>query len=463
MRVPFTFQSYDHESSPLSSQRLINCYPEVQPRDAKAPIALLPRPGKKLFAGSVGAGPIRGVHEMDEVGYAVSGARLYSFDASGTETDLGSIGTNATGLVSMEDNGNQLVVVNDNTGYVYDRLLNSLNQITDPDFPEVNGVAQLDGYHIFPKLNDDQWIISALRDPTDYDPLDFATAEGAPDDLVAIEVDQRQLLLFGKQTTEFWYNSGASFPFDRISGAYLQIGLAAKHAAARVDNTVYWPGNDGTIYRLAGVQAQRVSTHAVEQAIQAVSGPGDAQAISFRQKGHHFYVLTYAGQKTLVHDANTGLWHDWQSYGENEFLGCCHARVYGQDIIGDPNVGKLYTLDPDTRDDDGDPIIWQATSAPYYATGQWAFMASFEAVFETGVGLTTGQGSDPQVMLQFSDDGGRTWSPEFWRTLGQIGQYKTRAVWRRLGSFRERMIRLTVSDPVITRLLGANAEIIGQG
>ncbi len=462
-RVPFAFQSYDHESAPLSSQRLVNCFAEQQPRDAKTPIAILPRPGKKTFASSVGTGPIRGLHQMKDVGYAVSGTRLYSFDASGVETDLGSIGINATGLVSMDDNGNQLVVVNDNDGYVYDRLLNTLTQITDPDFPSVNGVAQIDGYHIYPKLNSDQWIISEQRDPTDYDPLQFATAEGAPDNLVAILVDQRQLLLFGQRTTEFWYNSGSSFPFDRISGGYLQVGLASKFGATRVDNTVYWPGNDGTVYRLAALAAQRVSTHAVEQAILARAAPGAAEAMAFRQKGHHFYLLRYPGEKTVAYDAATNVWHDWQSYGKLDFEGCCNVRVYGRDIIGDPNAGVLYELDPDTYDDDGDPIIWQATSAPYYATGRRAFMASFEAVFETGVGLTAGQGSDPQVMMQFSDDGGRTWSPEFWRPLGAIGDYKARVVWRRLGSFRERVIRLTISDPVVRRLLGANADIIGEG
>lgn len=459
MRIPFTVQSYTHESLPVSAQRVVNWYAEEQPPEAKTPATLLPRPGLKAFS-EIGTGPIRGIHQMDEVLYAVSGSNLFKIDRSGIGTDLGSIGTTSTGLVEMADNGIELVVINDNSGYIYNRSADTLEQITDPDFPSVIGVAQLDGYHAYPQLNSDRFILSALRDATSYDALQFATAEGSPDSLLRIHVDHRQFLLMGRRTIEPWYNSGEDFPFSPVSGAFIETGLAAKHAVAGIDNTTYWLGNDLVIYRLAGFTPQRVSTHAIEQELLTISSIGDARAFGMRWKGHAFFVITFPNEATFVYDAATGLWSEWETYGQKGWIGCCHSRVYGQDIIGDQSVGKLYTLSNDSFDDAGQPIQRIATSAPLYASGQWAFMPAFEAVFESGVGLTLG--GDPQAMLQWSNDGGRTWSSERWRGIGKIGEYQKRTVWRRLGRFRERVLRLVVADPVAARLLGANAEIVGQ-
>lgn len=461
MRIPFTVQSYKHESLPLSAQRVVNYYVEAAPQEAKAPAILLPSPSLTNFS-TVGSGPIRGVHQMAEVLYTVSGSNFFKVDESGVETDLGSIGINATGLVSMADNGTELVVVNDNDGYVFNRTLNTLAKITDPDFPKVSSVAQLDGFHLYPKLNSDQWIISALRDATAYDALDFATAEGDPDTLVNIHVDHRQVLLMGQRTIEPWYNSGETFPFNPVSGAFIDTGLGAKYAIASLDNTTFWLGDDKIVYRLNGFTPERISTHAIEQAIQEISGIGDARAFGMRWKGHAFFVLTFPDQATFVYDAATNLWHERETFGQKGWIACCHVRVYGKDIVGDQNAGKLYSLD-DSRDDAGLPIQRIATGAPLYAAGKWAFMPEFEAVFESGVGLTTGQGENPQAMLRWSSDGGRTWSNEIWRDVGKIGEFRKRTVWRRLGRFKERVIQIIVNDPVASRLLGANAELVGEG
>jgi len=458
VKVPFTVQSYTHESLPVSAQRVVNWYAEQQPPEAKTQAALLPRPALKLLS-NVGFGPIRGAHEMNEELYAVSGSQLFKVDRSGVATLKGSVGQNTTGLVSMADNGFELVIINDNTGFIYNRNLDSLVQISDPDFPEVNSVVQLDGYHIYPKLNSDQWVTSALRDATSYDALQFATAEGDPDTLLNIHVDHRQLLLMGRRSIEPWYNSGEDFPFSPVSGAFIEVGLGAKHAFASIDNTTFWLSDERVVYRLNGFAPQRVSTHAIEQAILGFS-IGDARAFGLRWKGHAFFVLTFPDQATFVYDAATGLWSEWETYGQKGWIGCCHVKVYGKDIVGDQREGKLYTLEDDLYEDDGNPIQRIATGSPYYAAGEWAFMPFFEAVFESGVGLT-GQES-PRAMLQYSNDG-RTWSNEIWRDIGKQGEFQRRTVWRRLGRFRDRLIRLTVSDPVAARLIGANAEFVGSG
>ena len=87
-------------------------------------------------------------------------------------------------------------------------------------------------------------------------------------------------------------------------------------------------------------------------------------------------------------------------------------------------------------------------------------MSRFELDIESGVGLTSGQGSDPQVMLDWSDDGGFKFGPlQPWRSAGKIGRYKARLRWRRMGRFRERVLRVQISDPVKRAIIAAHAEL----
>ena len=81
---------------------------------------------------------------------------------------------------------------------------------------------------------------------------------------------------------------------------------------------------------------------------------------------------------------------------------------------------------------------------------------------ETGVGLNTGQGSVPEVMLRWSDDGGHTFSNEHWREMGNIGQFGYRTIWRRLGmtqKIRDRVYEVSGTDPVKIAIMGAELLI----
>jgi hypothetical protein len=58
-------------------------------------------------------------------------------------------------------------------------------------------------------------------------------------------------------------------------------------------------------------------------------------------------------------------------------------------------------------------------------------------------------------MLRWSNDGGSTWSNEHWRTIGKIGRYRDRAIWRRLGMARDRVFEVSISDPVRAVVISA--------
>jgi hypothetical protein len=402
--------------------------------------------------------------------FAVVGATLYEIGSDGTATARGTLSpASGSGRVSMADNGTVLVVVDGTYGYQFTLATNAFAQITDPDWPEATHVAFHDGYFVLNKSGTGQFVITDLYG-TGVDPLDFATAEGAPDDTVALLVDHRELWLFGEETTEVWFNSGAAdFPFARLDGAFIEQGCAAPFSPAKMDNAVYWLSKDraghGHVMRAQGYQPQIVSTRAVEHAIQGYSTISDASAYTYQQEGHSFYVLTFpTADRTWVYDAATQLWHErsyWSS-GEHRHRGECYAFAFGRHLVLDYSNGRIYELDLDAYTDDGETLRALRRTQHQSAEGRRLFWATLQVEMESGVGLSSGQGSDPQAMLRWSDDGGRTWSSEHWRSMGRLGEYRTRAIWRRLGQSRDRVYELVITDPVKRVIVDAWADVEAQ-
>jgi hypothetical protein len=456
MRIPLPLQSYRHRSLPVSCQRLVNLFAEQQPPAAAAPAVLLSTAGLKPWV-VLDGGPIRGLHAMGELLFAVAGSTVWQVRANGSALNVGSV-TPGAAPVMMSDNGAQLVIVTDPDAYVCDGT--SVAPITSPAFPGASTVDYLDGYHIFTSPLSGQFFISALLDATAYDALDFASAESSPDPLVRVLVDHREVWLFGRRSVELWTNTGdAAFPFARQPGAVLEVGCAAAGSVAKLDNSVYWLATDGVAYRAQGYQPQRISTHPLEQAWGGLRSVAGATASAWTQDGHPFYALTFPDLGTWTYDASTQQWHERASWERRCWRAGCVAQAYGRLLAGDRASGAVLELDPETYTEDGEPHVRLADFPPLASEGRRVAMSSLALEMETGVGLTTGQGSDPQAMLQWSDDGGRTWSNEHWRAMGRIGEYRRRVRWHRLGQFRTRVLRLRVSDPVPVTLIGAVAEL----
>ncbi|MCR9215304.1 MAG: packaged DNA stabilization protein gp10 [Proteobacteria bacterium] len=448
-RVPFATKSTKGRSLPLSVERLINLYPERAPSDAKHSDILYGTPGQTEFCNLPS---IRGLHKMRGVLYAVSDETLYSVDEAGVSTSLGSIP--GADIVFMADNGTQLCVVTNPNGYIY-TVSGGLVEITDPDWPGASSVTYQDGYFAFTKPDTGEMFISALLDGTSINALDFITAESAPDDAVRVISDHRELWIFGEESTEIWYNSGAAdFPFERISNAIVEKGLTGPKTPAKVDNTLFWLGEDLIVWRAEGYAPRRISTHAVEQSIKKVVSPENGVGYTYADEGHTFYVLTFPGELTWVYDAATDKWHERQSYNETYWKATTYIYCYGKHLVGGD---KIYSLSLDVGTDDGQPIVSKAVSVPYGDNTDPLIMPQFMLDVETGVG--NAEDADPQAMLRFSDDGGRTWSNEIWKGLGAVGEYKHRVIWRRLGLFYQRTIEISVSSPVRKAITGAFADV----
>lgn len=479
MRLPgFIGPTYKLKSVNVDCQDCINLYAELdESHMAKAGEigSLVATPGLKLLA-TIGDGPIRGMwNTSNDVLYLVSGNTLYKVASDWTATSIDTLDT-STGQVSMNDNGilattgepNQLVIVDGDNGYWVDLSDDTFTKIVDDAWFGSDLVAYQDGRFIFVRRDRSSFYISDINDIT-LNASNFFALSNTTGKFVGQISSQRNLFVLGEKGSQVFFNSGDTFPFAPIEGAFVEYGCVAKFSISKCGSSIFWLGRDefgqGVVVMANGYSPQRISTHAVEQAIQSYSDISDAIGFSYQENGHQFYFLTFpTADATWVYDTATGLWHK-RAYLKNGILkrhrANCHAFAYGKHVVGDYETGKLYEMSSSYVSDDGNEIP-KIRALPHLSKDmKRVFYKSFQLDIETGVGIDgTGQGTDPQAILQWSDDGGHTWSNEHWRSFGKIGQTKKRAIWRQLGQSRDRVFRIKITDPVRVAMTGAEIDFV---
>jgi hypothetical protein len=467
----FVGPSYTLQSVNVDCQRCVNLYPEMDEMGTgnEGEVAsLVSTPGLKLLV-TLPTGPIRGTF-CDSTGqlWAVGGNTLYQISSLWVATSIGTLNT-SIGPVSFSDNGFEVVIVDGADGYMYTISSGAFTQITDSSFLGADQVDFMDQFLIFNKPNSNQFYLSPLSAVIPFNALDIYTAEAAPENLVGLICLQENLYLLSGKHFEVWYNAGGAVgsTFARIQGAVSEIGCQAAFTIAKMGNAVYWLGQDkngrGTVYRAQGLQAQRISTQAIETVIQGLGDLSDARAFTYQQEGHSFYCLNLPGASTTwCFDAQTNLWHERAFLSAGSYqrhLADSHAFAYDTNVVGDYSSGNLYALDPGTYTDNGAAIPRERTSPHVGKDLNNIFYSLFQLDMETGVGTTTGQGKAPQVMLQWSNDWGHSWSNEHWTSAGKIGERFVRVIWRRLGRARDRVWRVKITDPIKVTLLGAEMDL----
>lgn len=440
----------------VSKERLLNCFVEREDELARGKFPVYGNPGLTLF-GIAGAGPGRGMEVFSNTLYVVSGTTLYSVNSLGTATTIGAVG-GGTAPVSMTNDGTNLAIVSGGLGYAYDGT--TLAQITDVDFSPAAKCTFADNYTVFVEKDTNQYFWSNLLAPSTIDALDFASAEAHPDLIVSCDWNHRQLVLFGEKTIQLLYNAGDPLlPFQPASSDLIERGLIGVDAHTADDNTIFWVGDDLIVYRLQGSTPVRVSTYATEEAIRASTDIPGIIAFHHTEGGHKYICLDIPGQTTWAYDISTGFWHERNSFGITGWMARHSARVYNKNLFQDRASGNIYYTDASNYTENS-AILEHEIITP--STGLFpvrSTMGPLVADFEVGQGLTLGQGVDPQIMMAYSDDGGNTWSPERWKTLGAIGRYSERVQWNRMGQFQERVFKFRHTDPTKFALVGLHAEV----
>jgi hypothetical protein len=452
--IPIGAKLYLPRSGSQSVERAVNLYAEPSEQGGKTVVTLHGTPGLAPWS-TVGSGLIRGVYAFRDDLYVVSGTTLYVVDrTSKVATTIGTVA--GTGPVRMVDNGTHVVVCAVTYSY-------AANRTEIVQLPEQNlcSVAYQDGYVLFVQRGTQNFWISGLDDATTIDALDFTTVDAFADNVLAIVSNNREVFIFKEHSAEVFYNSGdATFPFSRNPSGFMERGIAAPGTVAKAQNLIFWLGDDLRVYRAAGYQPAPISTPAIERFIREASDPLSAEAFAYTQEGHTFFVLNF-GDKTICYDVTTGLWSERESADLGRWRVGSYAYLYDTHIVGDIETSDLYELDLDTYDEDGDEIERTLQFPPLSTGARFGIMSGLFVDMETGVGLASGQGSAPVVMLDWSDDDGRTFGSEVTASLdiGGVGRYRTRVTFNRLGRFSNRTYRLKISDPVKVAILGAEARI----
>lgn len=463
----FVGPSYVAQSIYQDDQETVNWYCETDPqRKERGVIALYPTPGLNLRL-TLASGPARAfwVIPGGQMMLAVYGDTLYAITTAYVATAVGTLLTNA-GLVSMADNGTSAYIVDGFNRYFYTWGTNTFALIADGGFTEGGQVDIVDGFLIYSRPGTQQWGATSANVVTSL-ALSFSTKFTAPDNLQGLKVVSRNVYLVGEKTTEVWINSGGfPFPFQIIAGTSMQHGTGAPSSIARLGEGIAFLSQDtrgdSTVIALNGYTPTRISTFAVEHAINQYAVKSDAIGMTHQWNGHEFYMLTFpTADVTWVYDLSTQLWHK-RAYRDamgvlHRHRANCMALFNGEVVIGDFQNGNLYTFSETTYTDAMGATMPCIRRCPHLTADlNRMFFHELQIQFQPGVGLQTGQGADPQAMLTYSDDGGSTWSKARWTGIGAAGKYKHRARWTKLGQARDRIFEIQITDPVNRVVISAN-------
>jgi Phage stabilisation protein len=470
----FVGASYEAPSIYQDAQECINWYPEIDPAKpdgSRGVVALYPTPGLIALVTSLNNAPVRAMHTSPDGNsfIAVVGNTVYLIDSNYASTTLGTLTTNI-GYVQIQDNNLQAMIVDgvNRYSYTYGQLSSfTVIAASDGGFQGANTVDIVDNYLVYSKGGNSQEWGSTNALSTASPQLSFASKFGSSDNLVGLIVNNRQVYLMGQQTSEIWTDAGLfPFPFQIIPGTSSQFGCAAVGSIARLGPTSAFLSKNSRgqamFMMFNGYTPVRISTHAVENTLQN-QYVADAIAYTYQLEGHEFYVCSFPSLNlTWVYDAVTQLWHKWLSidvYGNfQRHRSNCTTVFQNKVLVGDYQNGYIYALDNNVYTDNG-TTIRRVRRAPHLVTDlQRQYFDEMQIQFQPGVGLSTGQGQNPQAMLRWSSDGGSTWSKEYWTSVGLQGKYNNRAIWRRLGWSRDRIFEVSTSDPVKFVIVSANLK-----
>ena len=465
MDFPFIGPAYESESPFVSAQRCVNWYLEKSPEGGRTALALYPTPGMAVF--SALPSEAQAVHVIDGRLFCVVSGTLYEVSSAGALTSRGSVA--ATGYAKMVNNGVQLLILTGGTAYVFNLSTNVLTASLSDFLNAATECVVIDGYGVFAEKDSQRIRVTSPYDFLTVDPNDFASAEGLPDNIVAVASLNREVWLFGERSTEIWFNSGAAdFPFERSANTFIEFGLTAPACAAKLDGALYWigRGSDGraTCLRANGYQPEMIAHHGIAKVLEEADkngGLSSAWAFSYKERGHPFYVITIPSmEKTFAFDPLMSQWHERSYFVSRETNHPVWSAVTfnGKTICAAKGINSLVELSESYLTDLGNPIVRTRVCGVSHAGQKRVLASNLELVMQTGIGLSSGQGSTPTVKLRQSVDGGVSFGDWRTETAGNMGQSFRRVSFRRLGEAINRVFEVQVSDPVKWVIAGASFD-----
>lgn len=470
----FVGPTYVSQSRNINAEECINLFVHVlDSQSSKSRMALFPTPGLDLFA-TAPISPNRGSFAQDGRAFALIGYGFFEVASDGTLTQHGTVAvdTNNGSIASSGDLGGELCIASAGSVYIFDLVTNTFSAAISGLTAHI--VGYLDGYFLGLDIETSTLRISEYADGLTWDPLQFRTRSSSPDKWKSMVVSSnREIWLIGSESGEVWNNAGTfPFPFRPIPNVSFNQGTSTSFSLSPLANTVAWLSSNrdgqGMVMMADQYAPRRISNHAVEYAIQGYVRAGidisDATSMSYQENGHTFFVLTFPSAETWVYDLTTGMWHKrgyWNvaTAQYEAWRPGFHMYAFDRHLVSDRLTNKIYSMSSDNYLDVDDAYIRRLRRTPYLQTGnKQTRFHRLELEMQRGIGLASGQGSDPMVMLRYSNDGASTWGNEMHASAGRMGEYGIIVDWARLGMGRNRVFETSMSDPVPWQIAGAYIE-----
>lgn len=478
--LPLAFGTFLSEAPPLMDKRIVNLRPVVPEGDAATRTALLGTPGITQFT-DVGAGSSRGVLVFnDGIPYRVIGNSLFSFTSLGVSTNHGAITGGKD--VSMATNGINIAIQDpEGNSYFFTPATGILEVNINAaflSFGQAKTVTFKDGFYVY--TTDTIFFSSSTKtvnDGKNFDALDFADAEISPDKLIAGHNNHNQFYVLGETTGEVFQTiSTTGFPLARVTNAVIQKGCIAPNTVIDFDNGFLFMGGDvgelPAIWKGVGSNFTKISTSSIDQLLhnETAATLQNSRVWVYAEKGAYYAVFSW-GSSTFVYDATASAllgspqWHQRHTgigNGDQFFpWRAIHGTLaFGKIQVGDDRSGKVGELDSDVFTEYGDNIERIASTKPFIDKLDYIFSQEIELFMETGVGNAAV--TDPQVRMDYSNNGSKTFSNEISVSIGKVGEYERRVRWSRLGRIPiTRSIRFKFSDPAKVNIFGLFANAVG--
>lgn len=419
--------------------RLINCYSEALGSDAKSSQAIYAIEGLDTFLTVSGSGGVKCLMPTESYLYGVAGTDVFAIDVNNaitivatltivTDSFMASNRRNPTTQVGLVSNDQYRSI----TGLV--STLVTTNLIAPPSTIDVR-----DGYFLMTQ-NFGRYQKTAEDDATTLSLTDFGKAQRSADEIVRVMATETDIILFGKNSIE-WHsnqpNALGAFPFVPVSQK--NIGIIGRAAAARLDDTILFVASDGTVRQVQGYDGVLVSTPAVQRAVGSVTDKSTIVGTAWNSlsTGHKFFAFSCASW-TWVYDLTTGQWHERMSSGMNRWRIAHVCEWNGVTIAGDASSGELYVLSGNYMDEAGEPITMTVQTAPTEAGPYPLDVNALYVDTVPGVGTVggTAANTNPELLIDWSDDGGWDWSDQRRELLGAAGETNTQVKATRLGQIR---------------------------
>jgi hypothetical protein len=452
----------------------MNYMPEVNHTGGHQSV-LNPWPGSKSFSTITGTSD-RGLHDFNGVTYKISDQTLYSVNSAGAEASRGTIAGNDRCI--MSDDGVHLIITTGSKAYQYTgTTLTDITANFTSGFGPGNSCARISNYMVYDTINGD-YIVANFGDPDAFTAANNGESEKSHNDIKRVwDFDELLYLMGSKAIETYQFNGTTNPPVAKVRGGTMNVGLKDLHSVASTINFTYFRGSDGMVHRFSSTQPENITSGAMANVMEAY-GDDTAVAYTISIQGGDYYVISFENNnQTFVlseknHALSPGV-DDWFSLStgadKDIYIGAMYIKSYNKHLISKRNSGDILELDLTVFTDDTDNVVRQRTLAPINggligSEGARLMMSWIEIVFKKGVGIASGQGSNPKAFIQLSFDGADSFTNEADVRLGMTGESRIRIRLNHTASFYDLVPRVTVYDPIFSSIQGASIglKVIGS-